>query len=137
MTAGISAPATNWRDAFDLVIYTIPLALLYHQILAQALKRSSQKEELKASRMGFKALGFVNAERRFRWTALSLLLSWLPILVMVLGAIGCSLLRDAGFQIFPWAVLGASVLCGVALPLCQKAKWMAIRNRAASELRNL
>ena len=38
------------------------------------------------------------------------LICWLPWLAMIVGSIGVSLIRDAGFVIFPWAMLLPGVL---------------------------
>ncbi len=57
------------------------------------------------------------------------IVSWLPFLVAGVGDTFCSLLRDAGYLIFPWPVLGVSLCFGLAF-------WMTdrIRLRSVSHL---
>ena len=53
--------------------------------------------------------------RGFQRGWLSFLLTWLPLVVMVAGYTGCSLLRDAGYLIFPWPILGVAVAGSVVM----------------------
>lgn len=126
-------PVTQWSDALYLILLSIPLALVAHLLLISPSLRKGLKAEAETGSGVPGSQGLVVAEKRFRWTGLSLLLSWLPILAMVLGNIGCSLLRDAGFKIFPWPLIGVAVLFGVTGALCHTVRWRIIRKTADTE----
>lgn len=67
--------------------------------------------------------------RRFHWTVFSLTLSWMPFALLATGNIACSLIRDAGYLIFPWAIVASSCLAGLGFSLA-----ILLRNRRLASL---
>ena len=51
-----------------------------------------------------------DAIRVYSRSLVAFLICWLPWLAMILGSVGVSLIRDAGYLIVPWAILLPSVL---------------------------
>lgn len=113
MIAALSPPTTTLSDAICVVAVSFPAALIPHSVFWVALYRKIQggdsalEPESSGPSVGARI-------RRFYWSVPSLLLAWLPFLVMALGNVGCSLLRDAGYQIFPWPMVSVTVLFAVA-----------------------
>ncbi len=50
------------------------------------------------------------------------LVSWFPWLMLSLGNLGVSLLRDRGFQIFPWPLLANGMLLSLWLNLARRLR---------------
>lgn len=112
-----SAPPTSLRDCLLLVAFTVPVALVFHGVVAAPMFRAA-KESASYSEAAY---------RKMFWSAPSLLLTWVPLLVGAVGNIGCSLLRDAGYLIFPWPLFSVAVLFGVAMFVCQRLRQRMIR----------
>jgi len=51
-----------------------------------------------------------DAIRGYSRSLVAFLICWLPWLAMIVGSIGVSLIRDAGYMIVPWAMLLPGVL---------------------------
>ena len=65
--------------------------------------------------------------RKYHWSLAAFVLSWLPFLVLVTGNTCCSLLRDGGYPVFPWPVLAASLLFGLAFWAAQNMRLRSIK----------
>jgi hypothetical protein len=52
--------------------------------------------------------------RKFHRSLFALFCSWIPMALLVLGNTACSLIRDAGYVIFPWWILTPTLLWGLA-----------------------
>ena len=131
MLAALTPPSTDLSDAVGLVAFSIPAALASHAIKAVVINRKARKAGLVSGHSSTGGLKPADGRRGSHWTGLSLFLTWLPFLVMTLGYVGCSLLRDAGFQIYPWPLLSVPVLFGLTVGLCEFVRRRTIRERAS------
>ena len=100
-----------------MVAFTIPLALVFHALIAAPMFQSAKASEK------FTATAY----RKLFWSVPSLFFTWAPLLASVLGFIGCSLWRDAGHLIFPWPLVSVAVLFGVTGFICQVLRQRMIR----------
>ena len=64
--------------------------------------------------------------RGYSRSSVAFLICWLPWLAMILGSIGVSLLRDAGFVIFPWVILLPGALFVAGWLLAARLKFLRL-----------
>jgi len=67
------------------------------------------------------------AVRNYHRSWMAFLLSWVPFLILVAGGTCCSLLRDAGYLIFPWPLLTVALLSALAFALTQTIRVRSIK----------
>ena len=125
MIAPISPPTTTLSEVIYVLAISVPASLILHATLGMAMRRKVQSSDPSAAAR----------IRKFYWSVPSLILAWLPFLIMSLGNVGCSLLRDAGYQIFPWPLLSVSLLFGIAMGACNFLRERMIK-KLAPETRN-
>lgn len=111
-----------------LFAFSLFIAVVLHLIRGQKLRLS---EEIAVVRNGCSVSGsnrpnpsedLVSIVRKFQRSVAAFTLTWLPFLVLVTGNTCCSLLRDAGYLIFPWPLLTVSLLFGLALWVAQRMR---------------
>lgn len=121
----ILAPATSAVDVLLVLTLSVPLALILHllQGLSSSRTISAASPIIPDPSVETAAPSPAKVARsiftRRYWSTSSIFLTWFPCLVMAVGNISCSLLRDAGYQIFPWPITSVSVLFGLTLVICQ------------------
>ena len=126
-------PRTSLTDVILLFGFSLLIAAILHLIRGQKLRLSEEVAVIckKYSASGSKPPGvsddLVSNVRRFHRSVAAFTLSWLPFLVLVIGNTCCSLLRDAGYLIFPWPLFSVSLLFGLALWAGQRIRLHFIR----------
>jgi hypothetical protein len=104
------------------------MAAVLHLIRGQKLRLS---EEVALARKRYPISGsnqpvlsedLLSTVRRFHRSVAAFALTWLPFLVFVIGCTCCSLLRDAGYLIFPWPLLTVALLCGLVMWVVQRIR---------------
>jgi hypothetical protein len=121
-------PRTSLTDVIALLAISLLLAGVLHLIHGQKLRLSEEVavvcKKHSDSGLDHHSLSddLVSIVRRFHRSLLAFILTWLPFLVLVLGNMCCSLLRDAGYLIFPWPLLSVSLLFGLALWVAQRIR---------------
>ncbi|MDB6070043.1 MAG: hypothetical protein JWL81_1214 [Verrucomicrobiales bacterium] len=134
MITAILHTTTTLSDSLYLVGFSLPAALIPHAIRGAFLHKNHQKRD--SSRLPHNILTDPASLqiRRFHWSLASVVLSWLPFLMMSLGYVGCSLLRDAGHQIFPWPLLAVSILFALTFGASQYLRHRMIQNLPSDTL---
>jgi hypothetical protein len=131
-------PGTSLTDVIALFAFSLLMAAVLHLIRGQKLRLSEEVAVVckRRSDSGFGQPGLtddlVANVRRFHRSVAAFTLGWLPLLVLVVGYTCCSLLRDAGYLIFPWLLLSVSLLYGLALWASQRIRLILI-GRLVSE----
>jgi hypothetical protein len=76
----------------------------------------------------------LRAVRNYHQSVTAFMLSWLPFLAGITCSIGCSLLRDAGYAIYPWLLLASGLLFGLAMVTTETFRQRRIRRYLLSEM---
>jgi hypothetical protein len=114
-------PRTSFTDVIVLFAFSLLIAAVLHLIRGWRLRPSEEvaiackKCSVPGSNEPRLSDDLVSKVRRFHRSVVAFTLIWLPFLVLVIGNTCCSLLRDAGYLIFPWPLLSVSLLFGFAL----------------------
>lgn len=139
---GVTAPppGTSFTEVIALFGLSLFLAAVLHLIRGQKMRLAEEvalvwkrRTISDASQSGLSD-DLVSNACRFHRSVGAFTLSWLPFLVLVIGNTLCSLLRDAGYLIFPWPLLGASLLFGFAFWAGQRIRLRAIGRRISERL---
>jgi len=134
-------PRTSFTDVIVLLGFSLMIATVLHLIRGQKSRLSEEVAVVCKRRLnpGLIQSGLiddlVSNVRGFHRSVLAFTLTWLPFLVLMLGYTCCSLLRDAGYLIFPWPMLGVSLLFGLALWVVQRIRLRLI-SRLISQSQN-
>ena len=133
-------PGTSLTDVIALFGLSLLMAVLLHLIRGQKLRLAAEVA-LICKRCAISEASpseisddLVSNVRRFHLSVGAFALSWLPFLVLVIGYTLCSLLRDAGYLIFPWPLLGVSLLFGFAFWAGQRIRMRVIERRISGRL---
>jgi hypothetical protein len=128
-------PSTSLTDVVALVVFSLFMAGVLHLFRGQKL-RLSEEVAVVCKRRSIPDCGqaglpedMLPAVREFHWSMAAFMLTWLPLVVLVTGFTCCSLLRDAGYLIFPWPLLTISVVSGLTLWVAQRIRLRAISRR--------
>jgi hypothetical protein len=121
-------PRTSFTDVIVLLGFSLLIAAVFHLVRGQKLRLSEEVAVVCKSRSdsGWSQSGhtddLVSNVRRFHRSVVAFTVSWLPFLVLVIGNTCCSLLRDAGYLIFPWPLICVNLLFGLALWASQRIR---------------
>jgi hypothetical protein len=121
-------PRTSLTDVILLFGSSLVAAAVWHLIRGQRLRLSEEAKTVakrcsaSASNQSGLSDGLFSTVRKFHRSMVAFILSWLPFLVLVIGNTCCSLLRDAGYLIFPWPLLTVGLLFGFALWVAQRTR---------------
>ena len=102
-------------DIFWLLCATFAAGAFTHLVGGSLLKVEVAKvvrHHTGAKEKGIVSVAQMAIARRFHMSPFAFLLSWIPFALIVSAQIVCSLIRDAGYRIFPWAILITSILFG-------------------------
>ena len=126
-------PRTSLTDVITLFVFSLFIAGVLHLIRGQKLRLSEEvsivckRYSIPDSQQSGLSRDPAPAVRKFHSSAVAFILAWLPFLVLVAGYTCCSLLRDAGYLIFPWPLFTVSLVFGLALWVAQCIRLRSIR----------
>jgi len=126
-------PKTSLTDVIALFVFSLFIAGVLHLIRGQKLRLSeeiaiaSKRYSIPDSKQSGLSEDPASKVRKFHSSVVAFILTWLPFLVFVTGYTCCSLLRDAGYLIFPWPLLTVSLVFGLALWVAQCIRIRSIR----------
>jgi len=121
-------PRTSVAEVMVLFGFSLLIAAVLHLIRGQKLSLSGEvavvckRSSMSGTNQTIPPDDLVSTVRKFHRSVMAFALTWLPFLVLVLGNTCCSLLRDAGYLIFPWPLLSVSLLFGLALWVVQRVR---------------
>ena len=130
MNAMPAPPLTSWSDVVLLGVSSLAIAAVLHGLRGReaALSREAASvcrgHAIPDALLASLAEDPVTALRRYHRSGAAFLLTCLPYVIMVAGFTGCSLLRDAGYDIFPWLLavcLASGLSFGVAIHFRQRS----------------
>ena len=115
-------PVTAMRDVLALVGWTGVLTLIWYGVTGtqrlltrEAISSVLGRRASEADVQGASVTADQTARlRKFHFSWPVFLLGCLPMLMIVMGNVGCSLLRDAGYLIVPWPVRLNGAACGAS-----------------------
>ncbi len=118
----IHPPVTALRDVLALAGWTGVVTLIWYgmtgtqglltrEAISSVLGGRASEADMQAAPLTTDQLARL---RRFHFSWPVFLLGCLPMLMIVMGNVGCSLLRDAGYLIFPWPVMLNGAACGAS-----------------------
>jgi hypothetical protein len=113
-------PLTSWSDVALLGMSCLALAAFLHGVrgrkegLSQEVVRACRGHAIPDALLASLGEDPVAALRRYHRSGAAFLLTCLPFVIMVAGFTGCSLLRDAGYEIFPWPLLAVCLASGLS-----------------------
>ncbi len=121
-------PRTSLTDVIALFGFTLLIAAILHLVRGQKLRLSEEvavvckRYSISGSTQSGVSNDLDSAVRKFHRSVVAFILTWLPFLVLVLGNTCVSLLRDAGYLIFPWPLLTVCLLFGLAVWAAQRVR---------------
>ena len=119
-------PRTSLTDVIALFGFSLLVAAVLHLIRGQKLRLSEEvalackRYAISCSKQPGLSEDLVSTVRRFHTSVVAFVLTWLPFVVLVIGNTCCSLLRDAGYLVFPWPLLTVSLVSGLAMWVAQR-----------------
>ncbi len=120
MNAMPAPPLTSWSDVVLLGVSSLAIAAVLHGLRGRKAGLSEEAASvcrchaIPDALLAGLAEDPVTALRRYHRSGAAFLLTCLPMLILVAGFTGCSLLRDAGYQIFPWPLLAVCLASGLS-----------------------
>lgn len=130
-------PTTSLHDCLGLLGLSIAMGCAFFLLGRTAkarpiatLRFTNALASGKPSRVVDPALAS-DAVRGYSRSLVAFLICWLSWLAMILGSIGVSLIRDAGFVIFPWVILLPSVLFVAAALFATRLKFQRLSRSLA------
>ena len=128
-----SPPKTSLTDVVAIFAFSLFMTAILHLTRGQKV-RLAQEIAMVRNRYSLPDSGHPKSAedemltvRKYHNSLTALILSWLPFLILVAGDTCCSLLRDAGYLIFPWPLLAVSLLFGLGLWATQTIRLRSIR----------
>ena len=121
-------PRTSLTDVLLLFGFSLLFAAILHLIRGQRLRLCDEvsvvckRAAIPDACQPGPSDSLISDARRFHRSAVAFALAWFPFLVLVIGYTCCSLIRDAGYLIFPWPLLTVSLLFGFALWAAQRIR---------------
>ena len=113
-------PRTSISDVVGIIGISLGGAVIWHGVIwfwLRGLVASVIRRHTGAKETPVVSDAQLAVARRFHRSGFSLFLSWIPTGLHALGGIACSLIRDAGYLIFPWPILASSILFALGYSL--------------------
>jgi hypothetical protein len=127
----MASPQTTLSDCLGMLGISLVAGAALHLLRARLGKVSGEADVL-AHSTGQAKTEVLAAIKSFHWTPAAFLLSWLPLLGMSMGNIACSLWRDAGHSLYPWPMVGVSVLVAAIFAVTVVLRHRMLKRRLVS-----
>jgi hypothetical protein len=128
----VSSPKLSVTDLLLVFAFSFLVAVALHLIRAQKVRLGEDialvlKRYRVARSQNDHSVEHLLKVRKYHWSLGAFELSWLPFLVLVTGNTCCLLLDAAGYPVYPWPLLAAGLLFGLAFWVAQNLRLRAIK----------